>query len=57
MPAAQLVDTVEVVRGDDEVVELAQVAHVSIRQALHAVIVHCGLAPHTPEGGAGGTKL
>lgn len=57
MPAAQLVDTVEVVRGDDEVVELAQVAHVSIRQALHAVIVHRGLTPHTPEGGAGGAKL
>ncbi len=54
MPAAELVDTVEVVRRDDEAVELAQVTLVCVRQAVHAVIVHCVLTPHTPEGGAEG---
>lgn len=52
MPAAELVDTVEVVRRDDQTVKLAQVTLVWIRQAVHAVIVHCGLTPHTPEGGS-----
>ena len=49
MPAAELVDTVEVVRRDDEAVELAQVTLVCIRQTVHTVIVHGGLTPHTPE--------
>lgn len=48
VPAAQLVDSVEVVRGDDEAAELTQVAALCVRQAGHAVVVHCGLTPHTP---------
>lgn len=40
----------------DEAVELAQVTLVCVRQAVHAVVVHCGLTPHTPEGGTGGHK-
>lgn len=48
MPAAELVDAVEVVRRDDEAVELAQVTLVCILQAVHAVIVHGGLTPYTP---------
>lgn len=51
VPAAELVDTVQVMRRDDEAVELAQVTLVCICQAVHAVIVHYGLTPHTPEGG------
>lgn len=37
-------------RRDDEAAELAQIAHVGVRQAVHAVVVHRGLTPHTPEG-------
>lgn len=48
---AKLVDMVEVVRGDDEAPELAQVTGVSICQAGLAVIMHCGLTPHTPVPG------
>lgn len=54
--AAELVDVVEVVRRDDEAVELAQVTLVCICQAVHAVIVHCGLTPHTPGGGTEARK-
>lgn len=46
----QLVDPVEVVRGNDETVELPQVAVLSVLLVLHAVVMHCGLAPHTPGG-------
>lgn len=42
----------EVVRRDDEVVKLAQVAPL-IGQLVHAVVVHGGLTPHTPGGGGG----
>lgn len=52
MSAPQLVDAVEVVRRDDEVLKLAQVAPL-LGQRVHAVIVHCGLTPHTPGGGGG----
>lgn len=54
MPAAELVDKVEVVRRDDQTVKLSQVTPVWIRQTVHAVVVHCGLTPHTPEGGPEG---
>lgn len=47
--APELVDAVEVVRRDDQMAELAQVAPL-VGQLVHAVIVHCGLTPHTPEG-------
>ncbi|KAF3851903.1 hypothetical protein F7725_005258 [Dissostichus mawsoni] len=50
LPAAQLVDLVQVVRRDDEAVELSQLTLVCIRQAGHAVIVHRVLTPHTPRG-------
>lgn len=49
MAAAQLVDLVEVVGGDDEAVEFTQVANVGSGKAVHAVVVNCGLTPHTPE--------
>lgn len=51
MPAAELVDPIQVVRRDDKTVKLAQVTSVWVYQAVHAVIVHCGLTPHTPAGG------
>lgn len=51
MPAAELVDPIQVVRRDDKTVKLAQVTSVWIYQAVHAVVVHCGLTPHTPAGG------
>lgn len=47
--APELVDAVEVVRRDDEAVELAQVTPVSIHLAVHAVLVHCALTPDAPE--------
>ena len=50
LPATQLVDLVQVVRRDDEAVELSQLTLVCIRQAVHAVIVHRVLTPHTPRG-------
>lgn len=50
--ATQLVDPVEVVGRDDETVKLPQVTAVRIGQAVHAVVVHCGLTPHTPKGGS-----
>jgi len=56
VPAAELVDAVQVVRRDDEAVELTQITHICIRQAACAVIVHCGLTPHTPERRAEGHR-
>lgn len=51
MPAAELVDMVKVVRGDDEAAELAQLTALPVRQAGLAVVVHRGLTPHTPAKG------
>lgn len=51
MPAAELVDPIQIVRRDDKTVKLPQVTPVWICQAVHAVIMHCGLTPHTPAGG------
>lgn len=51
MPAAELVDMVKVVRGDDEAAELAQLTALPVRQAGLAIVVHHGLTPHTPAKG------
>lgn len=56
MSAPELVDAVEVVGRDDEMVKLAQVAQV-IGQVVPTVIMHGGLAPHTPGGGGQNTHL
>lgn len=47
---------VEVVRRDDEAVELAQVTLVCVCQVVHAVVVYCGLTPHAPERGTQSCK-
>lgn len=56
MSAPELVHVVEVVRRDDEMVELAQVTQV-IGQVVHTVIMHRGLTPHTPGGGGGSLEI
>lgn len=53
VPAAKFVDTVEVLRRDDEAAELAQVTQVFICQAVHTVVMNCGLTPNTPRRGTG----
>lgn len=50
--SAELVHVVEVVRRDDEAVELAQVTLACLQPAVHAVVVNSGLTPHTSEGGS-----
>lgn len=50
MAAAELADLVEVVGGDDEAAEFAQVANVRSGKAVHAVIVNGRLTPDAPEG-------
>lgn len=52
MSAPKLVHMVEVVRRYDEMMKLAQVTLV-IGQVVHAIVMHCGLTPHTPEGFGG----